>query len=163
MATGQLLEPGALFAVDAMYGYFVQYFSNPIMTKIKDINNHSMYMVKTNAILGIEYRYIIAFVYKDGYPIGTTEYLEKLPWVSLQTRTLAEDHKLPIHSYIPRRLPVLDYKIKLIHKDAKQYVYNVAELPIQIILLPKRNDYNANGDVITALETYQTIVSLKND
>jgi hypothetical protein len=55
----------------------------------------------------------------------------------------------------------LDKKIKIKNKTDKQYVYEVESLPINIVLLPKSKniDYNNNGTVVNALETYQTIVN----
>ena len=33
--------------------------------KLKNVDNYSMYIIKIHALLGIEYRYVIVFVYKD--------------------------------------------------------------------------------------------------
>lgn len=134
------------------------------MTKLKDINGYSMYITKMDAQLGIEFRYIIVFVLQDEARIGTGERMDKLKWQSLQTRTLKDDHRLPIHMYFPQRLPMLDKKITMVHRDDKQYRYKVAELPLNVTLLPtgssKGIEYNPTGSLVTALETYQTIVSL---
>lgn len=142
-----------------VYKLFVKYFGNPVMTKIKDINSYTMYMTKIHAMLGIEYRYLIIFTKKND--IHSTE-LENLKWVSLQTRTLTDEHDIPIHSYTPKRLPELDKKIKLEKREEKGYIYSVSELPLQIILVPKSKsiaDYSETGTVIIALETYQTLVN----
>jgi hypothetical protein len=150
---------------DNVYPLFVNYFSNPILTKIKDVEMYSVYMSKIHALLGIEFRYIVVFVNRDNKPVGTTIYLANLPWITLQTRTLTDDHKLPFHTYNPRRLPFFDHKIKLVHQDEKQYEYVVEKLPLKVILLPKTKgtmEYNANGTIVNALETYQTIVSFSS-
>lgn len=151
---------------DVVYSAFVEYFANPSMTKMKDINDFSMYIARVYAILGIEYRYIIVFVKRDEFPLGSTKLLSNLSWVSLQTRSLPEEHNLSSHSYIPKRLPNLDKKISLIRKDEKQYLYHVDQLPISIVLLPtKKNrdfEYATTGSVTTALESYQTIVTFQN-
>lgn len=162
---GQLLDSGYDPSKDTLYASFVQYFNNPLMTKIRDTNGYSMYLAKMNALLGIEYRYIIIFIYQDEAPIGSKEKLDKLRWVSLQTRTLREDHRLPLHTYIPTRLPSLDKKITLFNHDTQQYNYKVENLPITVTLLPSGKsansgvEYQASGTLVTALETFHTIVS----
>lgn len=146
-----------------VYNLFSIYFNNPIMTKIKDINNTSMYAVKNRALLGIEYQYIIAFVHQDKFPILHKEELQHLKWISLQTRTLKDDYKVETHFYIPKRLPGLDKKINLISQDDKKYVYET-DYPISITLLPKTKnqyEYTSEGTIVSALETYQTIIMMK--
>jgi hypothetical protein len=141
-----------------IYPLFTHYFDNPRMTKIKDIGEYSMFLTKIHALLGVEFRYLIVFVHKLE---ANTKFLSELKWVSLQTRTLKDDHNLPFHSYAPKRNSELDKKIELKKKDETQYTYSVDKLPIEIILLPKEKgpDYNRTGSVINALETYQTLVN----
>lgn len=147
-----------------VYPLFTSYFNNPQMTKIKNVNNYSMYMTKIHAILGIEFRYLIVLCIQDGQPNGVKKFLSEIEWDSLQTRTLQEDHNhLPPHSYIPKRLLGLDNKIRLTGRDEKQYSYLVEKMPLKITLLTKSKniDYNSTGSVVNALETYQTIVSFE--
>ena len=162
---GQLIDSGFDLQKENVYSLFTQYFEDPEMTKIKDIDKYSMYMTKINALLGIEYRYVIAFINKDNDVINSKQSLRDLKWVSLQTRTLTDEHNLPAHSYFPKRLIELDRKISLVSKDDKQYFYKVEQLPITITLLSKAKsksngfDYNSSGTIVVALETYQTIVN----
>jgi len=158
---GQILDTGYDPVKDNIYPLFHQYFENPRLVKIKNVDKYSMYMVKIHALLGVEFRYLIAFVPKNDLPIRDEKFLSQLEWESLQTRTLTDDHIIPSHSYTPKRLPNLDQKIQLRSKDDNQYVYNVIDLPIRITLLPtsKGLDYNPSGTVVSALETYQTLVN----
>lgn len=160
---GEILESGYDPIKENIYSSFTRYFNDPVMTKMKDINGYSMYIAKTDSQLGIEHRYIIVFIPIDGANIGTSEKMSKLNWVSLQTRTLKDDHRLPIHGYFPQRLPELDKKITLTQKDNQQYRYTVKELPLNVVLLPVNGsrgiEYNSSGSLVSALETYQTIVS----
>lgn len=147
---------------ETIYPLFTKYFDNPVLTKIKNVENYSVYMTKIHALLGIEFRYIIAFIHNDKKPIGTTAPLSSLYWETLQTRTLQDDHRIPVHTYIPHRAPYLDQKIKLIYQDDKQFKYTVEKLPLTVTLLPKTKsnlEYNREGNMISALETYQTIIS----
>jgi hypothetical protein len=160
-AYGQPLNYGYDPTRDSIYPLFANYFENPRLFKIKDVGKYSMYMAKIHALLGVEFRYLIAFVPKNSLSSGDEKFLSQLEWESLQTRTLTDEHNLPYHSYNPRRLADLDKKIWLKEKDEHQYVYSVEELPIQIILLPrsKSMDYNPSGTVVPALETYHTLVN----
>lgn len=147
-----------------LYKNIVEYFGNPILTKLKNVNGYTMYIAKIYANLGVEHRYLIVFIHQDNENIGTQEKLSNLRWVSLQTRALTDDHKLTYHAYTPRRLPGLDKKITLVEYDGKSYKYKVEDLPLTVSLLPtKKNtgvEYNASGSVVTALETYNTILTL---
>ena len=144
-----------------IYNLFVDYFENPKMTKKKDIGNYSMYICKINAVLGIEFRYIIIFVGKNLEKIGSERNLSELNWICLQTRTLEDEYNLQLHSYTPKRIFELDKKIHISSKDEKGYYYNIEDIPIKITLLPKNKgfDYSEHGTVISALETYQTILN----
>lgn len=161
---GQVLDNYFDPIKDDYYKYFITYFNNPVMTKLKNVDNYSMYIIKIHALLGIEYRYVIVFVYKDDNVIGGKEELKYLKWISLQTRTLKENYNVGTHTYIPKRLPELNHEINLVKKDEEQYIYETKDLPIVITLLPKSKnvDYNSTGNVLNALETYQTIISFKN-
>lgn len=148
---------------EKIYPLFVKYFGNPIMTKLKNVNNHSMYCCKIQSMLGIEQRYLIIFKKIDKKEAGTKEYLSEINWECLQTRTLPEDYKIDIHTYIPERIPGLNKKIKLQEKTENLYIYEVENLPIIVSLLPKTKniDYLNHGNVVNALETYQTIINWK--
>ena len=168
-SNGELLDPYYDTLRDTIYPLFVKYFGNPEMTKIKNVKNYgddeeySMYMCKIHALLISEFRYIIVFIFKDDLPIGSKVNLEALPWMSLQTRTMQEEHDLPLYSYIPRRLAMLDKKISLVKQDERSYTYHAENSPIVITLLAKMKDttaeYPPTGTVCMALETYQTVVT----
>jgi hypothetical protein len=145
---------------DNIYPLFVNYFEDPVLTKVRDVNNFSMYACKIQALLGIEYRYLICFIRQDKNPVGSTLNLSDLSWDCIQTRTMTEDYNVNIHGYIPQRLAGLNKKIYLINKDEYSYNYNVDGLPFTVSLLPKTKnlDYLNTGSVINALETYQTII-----
>ena len=149
---------------DKVYPLFIEYFGNLSMTKIKDIGEYSMYMAKIRCLLSTENRYVIIFVHNDKLPIGSTDNLSNFRWLNLQTRTLPEVHNIPAQTYRPRRLPSLMKKIELVSKTADSYCYKSADYPIQITLLPKKSgdmEYQPKGTIVSALETYQTIISVK--
>lgn len=160
---GEFLDLGYDPYKEKIFEAFSQYFNNLQMTKIKDVENYSMYMAKIFSQLGIEYRYVIIFIVKDDKPIGSTQALSEMRWVTLQTRSLHDNHKLPNQTYIPRRQPSLMKKITLIKRDVTQYTYRCDDYPLLVTLLPTKKDstteYNQTGSIVTALESYNTIVS----
>jgi hypothetical protein len=158
---GELLDETYNPDHELVYPMFTRYFNNPLMRKIKDIDKYSMYMSKIQSYLDIEYRYLIVFVLKDDVPVNTEKFLNNLAWKCLQTRTLTDNHNIPVHSYIPKRYSDLDQKITIQEKTQQNYTYNVENLPIKISLLPKNKglDYSPTGSVTSALETYHTIIN----
>jgi hypothetical protein len=159
---GQLLD---IFEPDKekMYKAFSDYFNNPIMHKIKDVNNHSMYMSKTSCLLTNECRYIICFLPKDNMHIGTKDSLSTLRWLSLQTRAMADNHDLPPHGYHPNREGYLNIPIFRTNVTPEASTYKCDTLPLIITLLHKKSeqDYQSRGNIIAALETYSTIITLQ--
>ena len=158
---GQVLDNLYDPSREGVYALFTDYFENPLLTKVKDVETYSMYAVKIHALLGIENRYIIVFLYKDDNPKGHQDRLENLRWVSLQTRGIPDEYSVTIHSYIPRRTSI-DQKINVTEIKDRTYVYKVTNIPINITLLPSKNknvDYSHSGTVTSALETYNTVVT----
>lgn len=160
---GQLLdafEPNK----DEMYQAFTEYFNNPTMSKIKNVDRYSMYMSKTYCLLSNECRYIIAFVLQDSFSIGSYEELRNLRWVSLQTRELSDNHNLPPHAYNAVAQGPLSTIIIRTKMDENSSTYSCEKFPITITLLNsvKKNSsvYQNKGTIIAALETYNTIVTV---
>ena len=149
---------------DALYGYFDDYFNHPTMHKIKNVRELSVYMTKTYCLLTNERRYIIVFVHEDYNPVGFKKELKSLPWLALQTRTLTDDHNLPPHDYQPRAIGPLNKKIVRIKKTKTSSTYRCEGLQLIVTLLHIKNDtdseYQEYGNIVSALETYQTVITL---
>jgi hypothetical protein len=159
---GEILESGDQ-SKENLYNEFDNYFNHPVMVKIKDVNNYSMYMCKTYCLLSNECRYIVVFVPQDNMPEKSKENLATMRWVSLQTRTLSDHHELPPHSYQPKRHPGLNYAIDRVNVSEDCSTYKCDHLPLTVTLLHGKNkpdDYQKKGTIIAALETYQTILTL---
>ena len=147
---------------EKMYQAFDDYFNHPTMVKIKDVNGHSMYMSKTYCLLSNECRYIIAFVRQDSMPVRTKESLKILQWVSLQTRTLPDQHSLPPHGYQPKRDGPLHVPIVRTSVTSEASTYSCNDLPVTVTLLHSKKgsvQYQDRGNIIAALETYNTIIT----
>jgi hypothetical protein len=161
---GEILEPFEP-NLDLMYRAFINFFNNPNMIKIKDVDKFSMYMIKNYCLLSKECRYIVTLIPKDVNPIGNKKKLSELRWVSFQTRTLDAEHDLPPHSYNPTRGGELDVDIIRVKSDKKSSTYKCNKFPFTVTLLHTKNienEYVEKGTVVTALETFQTIIALEN-
>jgi len=149
---------------EKLYLDFDEYFNHPIMVKIKDVNNHSMYICKLYCLLSNQCRYIIVFVEQDTYAINSKHMLKSLQWKSLQTRTLSEQYKIPAHGYQPKREGPLNCIITRTSVNKESNVYSCDAYPITITLLLDQNnkneDYKERGNIISALETYSTIITI---
>lgn len=148
---------------EKLYQDFDEYFNYPVMTKIKDIDIYSVYMCKTYCLLSNECRYIIVFIYNDAMPTGTQERLSVLKWHSLQTRTLSDNHNIKSHSYQPKKQGPLNVLIKRERVTPEASMYICDTLPLKVTLLHGKNgaiEYHDRGNIIAALETYQTIITI---
>lgn len=162
---GQLIDDSYDPSLDFMYSAFVKYFNNPILTKIKNVNNFSVYMTKTHCLLTNECRYIVVFVPEDNMRNGTKESLKTMRWVSIQTRTLEDNHNLDPHGYTAIEQGPLMAKIKRIKNEEESSTYSCEDFPITITLLnPHKgsSSYQDNGTIIAAIETWETTIVLNN-
>ena len=167
MEFGQVINPQYDPSKNHVYKAFYEYYNNPELTKIKNVNTFTMYMTKIHAMLGNAFRYLIVFVPRDVNSFGTTKHMSDLDWVSLQTRTLEDHHKLPSHSYQVRKTPELSQKITIDTQNEQQSTYNAEKFPLTITLLHTRKNnsyqYQPTGTIVSALETFQTIINFKSD
>ncbi len=151
--------------LEILYTNLDIYFNHPIMFKTKDTNDYSVYMCKLYCLLSKHCRYIIAIVLNDGHPLKTQQKLKNLKWVSLQTRTLKDQHDLPSHNYQPSKSNFINKNIIRVEISDKKSTYKCKDLPIEILLLHKQEkdhntEYQNDGTVVAALETFETIINL---
>ena len=150
---------------EKIYDYFIDYFNDPIMIKIKDQDDKlSVYGIKTYCLLSKECRFIICIIYKDKEQIGCKKYLSDLFWISLQTRTLPADYyNVETHNYIPVAKGPLLAKIERNKITKESSTYKCNDIPIIVTLLhtEKKNAdvYQNLGTVINAIETWETIIT----
>lgn len=167
MEFAEMINPSYDPTKNHVYEAFTDYFNNPTMVKIKNVKNFSMYMVKIYAMLGNAYRYLIVFIPSDFEPIGTKKSLQKCEWVSLQTRTLEDQHTIPPHNYQKNLRPPLNQQIKIHDRSMERSVYKAESFPLDITILHTRkkhlHQYHPTGTIISALETFQTIISFNKD
>ena len=146
----------------SLLDYFDDYFNHPTLYKIKNIDDKfSLYMVKTYCLLNNQCRYIIMIVPYDTNTHHFPMQLRGTNWISLQTRELSENHKIPSHNYQPSNYAPLNKKIDRIEQTEGMSTYICNEYPLTVKLLQKKgmNEFQSKGTLITALETYQTIIT----
>lgn len=151
-----------------VYTVICKYFNNPMVVKVKDIENenYSMYVAESKCGLSLHSRYIIVLIVQDSSPIGTVQLLNELKWVSFQTRTLIQKFNAgeTLFEYTPSRNP--SNKINLIQREEKHCKYSCNDLPINITLVlenwePKQTTqtYQKTGTLSQAIETWKTIIT----
>lgn len=158
---GELLEN----QYEDLYQNFANYFNNPNMTKTKNVNGYSVYMCKTYCLLSTLCRYIIVLVEENSDGVGFTRKLNTLSWVSFQTRTLSDNHNVETHGYNPSKKSVINVPIERTKITEEASIYDCSSLPITITLLHTNKNtpvsYQNRGTVVAALETYETVITLK--
>jgi hypothetical protein len=169
---GEIIDYMISSEKDEMYLLFCKYFSNPILTKYKNNEKYSLYGCKTFCLLSKECRYIIVTTLLNKVPLFSNQELKDLEWESIQTRTLGEEselskllNKIKVHSYIPKSEGELKAKISRINISDKASTYICESLPLTVTILhsSKNNadSYQDKGSIISALETWQTIVTFR--
>lgn len=151
---------------ELIYQSFVEYLNNPVLEKTKDTQGLSMYMTKTFCLLSNECRYIIVLVKKDKNTVGFRQNLQNMFWVSLQTRTLPQKGDCNTnHSYTPKHGGEIDTPIKRDDYNERASNYSCEKFPNLLVTLLHTKEgpreYQDKGSIITALETYQTVVCFK--
>lgn len=162
---GQLIDTGET-KQDKFNSLLVQFYNNPVMVKLKTVNNHGMFVAKVHCLLSAQKRYIIAYVDRDMSPNGTHVRLDSLRWDNFQTRTLDEMEmpaNTPYVQYAPKRIQGLDNAISKIDASNNSTTYQaVGEFPLTVTMIhPKKMSFNYQdkGTIVSALETFQTILT----
>lgn len=150
-----------------VYDLVISHVGNPQMKKTRVDNDYSLYMVEVASMLLNEKRFFIALVLNDSRPVGTMDYLSNIKWSSFQARTLQEAHPLdmPVHNYVVSRGLASSVVIVVLSRDKSVTNYAADKCPgIVVSLLHTKNqeyEYPNEGNIASALETYQTIIQFK--
>ena len=152
-----------------IYTDVANYFGNTVLTKLSSIPRRTpigVYYARIGCLLCDDNQYIVALVEGDNTPIGNTEMLSDLKWISFQTRML---DKLPNNSTLSSREfksvlsrdTTLTDKIQLQERRQDRCVYHSTHYPVQIeLLIEKENDtYAESGTIRSALDTYACVIT----
>lgn len=137
------------------------YFSNPVMTKVKNENKFSVYMVSIHTLLLNEPRYLIAMTHEDYNKVGSKQPLKTIEWIYFQTRYLKDQYDISQHSYLPTNDSKYSIPITVKSRTDSQTTYQTKDKQLDIILLHSNKnmyEFGNQGTLISALETYKTIL-----
>jgi len=148
----------------------VRYVGNPQMIKIKHQGVFGFYYTCVDSKSFGKARFIIVSVPYDANPIGTKEYLSKLDWTMIQTRTLEpKDVPLPVdlipqHSYNPSLGNETLKEVPITFKDRNGIICNYVSsdehrLNITVIFPDQFMRHANNSNLWMAFESYNSVIS----
>ena len=144
-----------------VYTLLINIYGDPLLTKTKDQGTNSVYTGKTSCFLLNECRYLIATIPLDEMAVGEKSNLSKLYWTNFQTRTLKG--KFKCESCKSASSTMLSPPLELVKRtdEFTQYKDKQYNLNVSLLHTKKNNLYEHpnNGDIISALELYNTIIS----
>lgn len=161
MKNGTLLDSSWSNDRLKIYNLFVKYFEDPILTKIKDDQISSTYMVKCKSMLNAS-RYVVIVCDKDSYKKGTLFKLSQLKWQTLQTRELTNIYDIHEHIYSPKNISPFNQSIECNLRTSFYTTYSTPYKFTISLLHPEEEVYYYpnKGTIASALETYRTIVDI---
>lgn len=148
-----------------IYDILSEYYDNPLLYKIKSENGVSIFGIQLPSLLLNEKRFLIVTFNGSIYE---QQRLRNIPWTTLQVRTLTNNNEynnLPIFKYKVKRFAVYNEPLKVITRTKDITHYKTKELPIEVSLLHTKGleyEYPNEGTLISALETFQTVIKLKD-
>jgi len=145
-------------------------YSNFIMTKVGQYENYGIYKALVDSYTAGPSKYIVAIVPNDVTPIGGQKPLSVLRWESFQTRTTTnlsrEFNGVEVHpqAYRITQENNISDNINLMDERRTHYIYVAENLPLKIEILKMKQDdvFSSKGTVTSALELYQTVVTIEN-
>ena len=156
------LIPSVTISVQNLYDLLDTYFESPVLEKVKDEKDVSVYMCKIATLLaGLEQRYLVVTTEQDRHPIGTKFELSNISWKTFQTRTIPQNIPVPKHSYAPKSDPIFMTSVTLKKRYETHTDYDITGYPGCMITLLHKNknlyEYPEHGSIATAIETYKTL------
>jgi hypothetical protein len=152
---------------DLVYELLVKYYDNPVMKKVKDQGNMSTYMIQLPCFLLNEKRYLIVLASRDDGEIGILRPLYDLRWKAIMARSINDDSyiDLPIHNYSIKRDDRYLIPLTISSRSKEISIYKTSIESLEVSLLHVRGqeyEYPNEGNLVSALETFKTIISWKN-
>ena len=143
------------------YNLILEYFNNPLLVKIKDINNKSYYGIKYNSLLLNENKYLIVVT---SLCSSSEKRLKDISWSQLQLRSLPlknEFSNLPSISQNFNRSFRLQIPLHISKRTKELSTYTIEDFPFELHSIHKKKilyEYPNEGNLISALETAQTLL-----
>lgn len=141
------------------------YFDRPLLQKVKDEGDTSVYMCRLSSLLLKEHRYLVAIITMDQEPIGAIQPLSDLSWKYFQARVLEGDMYAGIiqHAYVTKAEKATNWSVVKIKSTSQYSIFQdeQSRFPVEITLLHTANDeyeYPSRGTFASCLETFQTMI-----
>jgi hypothetical protein len=146
-----------------MYQLINRYYDSPTLLKIRNDQDFSMYGIQLPCFLLNEKRFLILLCPLDAFSKNSRRPMKDLRWISLQARSLNDEKmtELPMHHYQIKRENQYAVPLSIYHRSVKVSTYRLKSYPLEVSLLHLRSnefEYPSEGTLVSALETYQTIL-----
>jgi len=144
-----------------IYRLISSIYRNTKLTKVRDDEKNSVYMGRTVCMLINECRYLIATVDKNNDQVGTQKELDQLEWTNFQTRTLKGKFKCESCSVADTSIESPHLELDTRNQQYTQYKNTTYGIKVALLHTKTNNlfEYPNHGDLISALELYQTVIS----
>ena len=145
-------------------------YANFLMTKVEQFNEYGIYKALVDSLTSGDAKYVVAVVPNDNLQIGSQRLLTSLHWICFQTRTTDnirnEFNNIEVYPqsyYISSSNNITD-PIRLIDEKRTHFLYRPDNLPlkIEVLKLSGTDNFSTRGTVLSALELYQTILTIEN-
>ena len=160
---GEWIDSGVDLDKVDVYNYFVYYFDNPVMEKIKNVNGMTLFGCKIKTLLTKDHKYIFALKKIDPSLNGQKYNLQDIEWDIFQTRTIDDIYTISQHSFTSKSDNISQYQINVFKKDDKQYSYtctNFNNIVIDLVFLKNQTrPFSDTGTLGLALNNFSTIVT----
>lgn len=147
-----------------LYQIFYNYYDDPIMTRISTSEKETVFAVEIPSLLLSEKRFLILNSHRKYHHEKVS--MSSIFWHSLQVRTVGTTTNFPKvdkHIFSVKREPIYYTKlyIKERSEDISTYSSDLNGIHVSLLHTKKlKFEYPNEGTLISALETYQTIVQM---
>lgn len=158
---------------DFIYDTIAGYYQNPSMIKIppREETGMDLFAIRVSSMLLKDRRFLFVLCPPDPtIPVGSRLPMRSIQWEILQARSIVDDDdlaSLPVMKYDIQRNAFKDYRLIRDNGTDDWTSYRSSpSLPLIIHLLHRkkgRHEYSAEGTIVAALETYQTILTFTKD
>jgi len=147
-----------------------RYFGDPMMTKVSQDDGQATYAARFKLQIGGDERYLFALQAGDSNVTGSKFPLSLITWDVLQTRGLPEGSDVPCDpfTHVPKNVTPYTRRgeLKARSDDLTEYTYADFFCGLEVAILVKpggtKYDHPNSGSLCSALETYRTVVRLRD-
>jgi hypothetical protein len=140
------------------------YFENPLLKQLKKEDGMYIYGAKIGYPLLSGYRYLFISFSQDivnpGSYLKDELFMDDIPFTYLQTREIKDVYNLPVTNYKPKNTSEYMLPIILKQENDAMSIYKHDQFELTLLQGKHKKPYLPNGNLVKALETYNTIVTI---